>query len=135
MSTTSPALAETIDTQIAGCYLRNTRLEEHNMAATTTLKLPEELKARIAPLADSTSKTPHAWMIEALEAQARLAEMRQSFIGDALSSAAEVDAGGALYAMQDVHEYIIRKAAGKPAKRPKPASIAKSKPRTKSKAR
>jgi predicted transcriptional regulator len=105
------------------------------MAATTTLKLPEELKARIAPLADSTSKTPHAWMIEALEAQARLAEMRQSFIGDALASTAEVDAGGALFAMQDVHEYIISKATGKPAKRPKPASIAKSKPRTKSKVR
>ncbi|OIQ91862.1 hypothetical protein GALL_262330 [mine drainage metagenome] len=103
------------------------------MAATTTLKLPEELKARIAPLADSSSKTPHAWMIEALEAQARLAEMRQSFIGDALASAAEVDAGGALYAMQDVHEYIISKASGKAAKRPKPASIAKSKPRTSSK--
>lgn len=103
------------------------------MATSTTLKLPDQLKARIAPLADSTAKTPHAWMIEALEAQARLAEMRQSFIGDALASAAEVDAGGALFAMQDVHEYIISKAAGKPAKRPKPASIAKSKQRTSSK--
>jgi len=100
------------------------------MAATTTLKLPEELKARIAPLADATAKTPHAWMIEALEAQARLAEMRHSFINDAIASAAEVDAGGALYAMQDVHEYIIGKAAGKPVKRPNPSSIAKSKPRT-----
>jgi predicted transcriptional regulator len=100
------------------------------MGTSTTLKLPDQLKARIAPLADSTAKTPHAWMIEALEAQARLAEMRQSFTGDALASAAEVDAGGALYAMQDVHEYIINKAAGKPAKRPKAASIAKSKPRT-----
>jgi predicted transcriptional regulator len=104
---------------------------EHIMAATTTLKLPEELKARIAPLANSSAKTPHAWMIEALEAQARLAEMRQSFIGDALASAAEVDAGGALFAMQDVHEYISNKAANKPAKHPKPASIAKRKPRTK----
>jgi predicted transcriptional regulator len=122
-----------IDTPIIGCYLCNTRIKEHNMTATTTLKLPEELKARIAPLADSTAKTPHAWMIEALEAQARLAEMRQSFIGDALASAAEVDAGGALFAMQDVHEYIISKAAGKPAKRPKPASIAKSKPRASNK--
>jgi predicted transcriptional regulator len=105
------------------------------MAITTTLKLPEELKARIAPLADLTAKTPHAWMIEALEAQARLAEMRQSFIADAHASAAEVDAGGALYAMQDVHEYIINKATGKTAKRPKPASNEKSKPRAKPKAR
>lgn len=58
------------------------------MAATTTLKLPEELKTRIAPLANSVSQTPHAWMIEALEAQARLAEIRLSFINDALTSAA-----------------------------------------------
>ena len=99
------------------------------MAVATTLKLPEELKARIAPLADSSAKTPHAWMIEALEAQARLAEMRQSFLGDALASAAEVDAGGALYAMQDVHGYILNKASGKPAKRPKPASDVKHRPR------
>lgn len=99
------------------------------MAAATTLKLPEELKARIAPLADFAAKTPHAWMIEALETQAALAEMRQAFIGDASASAAEVDAGGALYAMQDVHRYILDKAAGKPARRPK-AIAAKSKPRT-----
>jgi predicted transcriptional regulator len=96
------------------------------MAATTTLKLPEELKARIAPLAESADKTPHAWMIEALEVQARLSEMRQSFINDALVSAAEIDAGGALYAMQEVHEYLLAKAAGKTAKRPKPATAAKN---------
>ncbi len=78
----------------------------------------------------SAAKTPHAWMIEALEAQARLTETRLPFVNDALTSAAEVDAGGVLYAMQDVHEYIIKKAAGKPAKHPKPSSIAKSKPRT-----
>jgi predicted transcriptional regulator len=105
------------------------------MASTTTLKLPEELKARIAPLAESADKTPHAWMVEALETQARLTEMRQSFINEALASAAEVDAGGALYAMQDVHQYIIKKAAGKSAKRPKPSGIAKNKPRSRSKAR
>ena len=101
------------------------------MAATTTLKLPDELKARIAPLAESAAKTPHAWMIEALEAQARLAEMRQSFINDALASAAEIDAGGALYAMQNVHEYLLAKAACKAAKRPKPATPSKNKPSAK----
>lgn len=104
------------------------------MAATTTLKLPKDLKARIAPLA-AAAKTPYAWMIEALEAQARLTETRRSFVNDALTSAAVVDAGGALYAMQDVHEYIIKKAAGKPAKCLKSARIAKSKARTKSKVR
>ena len=102
------------------------------MAATTTLKLTEELKTRIAPLAKSADKTPHAWMVEALETQAKLAEMRQSFINDALASASEVDAGGALYAMEDVHSYILARAAGKSAKRPKPvaSTTTKIKPRT-----
>lgn len=102
------------------------------MAATTTLKLPEELKTRIAPLAKFAAKTPHAWMVEALETQAKLTEMRQSFISDALASAAEVDVGGPLYAMQDVHTYILARAAGKPAKRPKAVkrSAAKSNSRT-----
>jgi len=102
------------------------------MAATTTLKLPEELKTRIAPLAKSAAKTPHAWMIEALETQAKLAEIRQSFINDALESAAEVDTGGSLYAMEDVHAYILARAVAKPAKRPNPVTrpAEKSKPRT-----
>jgi predicted transcriptional regulator len=90
------------------------------MTATTTLKLPDPLKARIAPLAEAAGKTPHAWMIDALEAQAALAEMRAAFIAEAEASAAEVDAGGVLYAAEDVHAYIVSRAAGKAAQRPKP---------------
>ncbi|MDP2761564.1 MAG: CopG family transcriptional regulator [Sideroxyarcus sp.] len=100
------------------------------MAATTTLKLPEELKARIASAAQVSGKSPHAFMIEALEAQARLAEMRQSFIDDAIASAAEVDAGGALYAMEDIQAYILARTAGKAAKRPKPIIQTDAKTRT-----
>ena len=90
------------------------------MASTTTLKLPEDLKARIAPLARLTSKTPHAWMLEALETQIRMSELRQAFIHDALVSASEIDKGGALYAMEDIHDYILARTAGKPVTRPQP---------------
>ncbi len=95
------------------------------MAATTTLKLPEPLKARIAPLAKAAGKTPHAWMIDALEAQAALAEMREAFIAEADASAADVDAGGPLYAAEDVHAYIAARAAAKPARRPLPVRRAR----------
>jgi predicted transcriptional regulator len=95
------------------------------MAATTTLKLPEPLKARIAPLAEAAGKTPHAWMIDALEAQAALAEMREAFIAEAEASAADVDAGGPLYAAEDVHAYIVARAAGKRARRPLPVRRAR----------
>ncbi len=100
------------------------------MAATTTLKLPEELKARIASAAQATGRTPHGFMVEALEAQARLAEMRQSFVNDAIASAAEVDAGGALYAMEDVQAYILERTAGKAVKRPKPIARSDTKRKT-----
>lgn len=92
------------------------------MAVTTTLKLPEELKARIASSAQASGMSPHAFMLGALEAQVRLSEMRQSFIADALASGAEVDAGGALYAMEDVQAYIVARTSGKAAKRPKSVS-------------
>jgi len=90
-----------------------------NVAATTTLKLPDDLKSRIAPLAEAAGKTAHAWMIDALEAQAALSEMREDFIADAERSAAEVDAGGLLYAAEDVHAYIIARGSGKSARKPK----------------
>ncbi len=92
------------------------------MAVTTTLKLPDELKERIASAAHASGKSSHAFMLEALEAHARLAEMQQSFIADAVAYGAEVDAGGALYAMEEVQAYIIARASGKAAKRPKPVS-------------
>jgi predicted transcriptional regulator len=90
------------------------------MTATTTLKLPAPLKARIVPLAQSVGKTPHAWMVDALEAQVMLAEMREAFVAEAEASAADIDAGGPLYAAEDVQAYIVARAAGKRAPKPKP---------------
>ena len=90
------------------------------MAATTTLKLPAPLKSRIAPLAEAAGKAPHAWMIDALEAQAALAEMREAFIAEAEASAADVDAGGPLYAAEDVRAYIVARAAGRAGRPPRP---------------
>jgi plasmid stabilization system protein ParE len=52
-------------------------------------------------------------MVEALESQAALAEMRELFIADAQAAAAEIDAGGPLYAAEDVHAYIVARASGK----------------------
>lgn len=50
------------------------------MTAPTTLKLPGSLKERIAPLAEAAGKSAHAWMVEALERQAGLAEAREAVL-------------------------------------------------------
>ncbi len=90
------------------------------MGETTTLKLPEKLKRRIAPLAKSADKTPHAWMLEALELQASLAERRRSFVADALDSEKQVRESGKAYRAEDVHRYIRARATGRKPARPKP---------------
>lgn len=90
------------------------------MATSTTLKLPEDLKKRIAPLAELAGKTPHAWMIEALETQAMLAEKRKAFVADALAAEKEARETGVVYRADDVHRYIRARAAGKKVRRPKP---------------
>jgi len=90
------------------------------MTSATTIKLPDELKQRIAPLAEAAGKTAHAWMVEALERQAAMAEARETFLRDAEVSAAEIDAGGALYAAEDVAAYLLSRAAGKAPARPRP---------------
>lgn len=90
------------------------------MTSATTIKLPDELKQRIAPLAEAAGKTAHAWMVEALDRQAAMSEAREAFLRDAEASAAEVDAGGALYAAEDVAAYLLSRTAAKPAARPRP---------------
>lgn len=91
------------------------------MTNTTTLKLPDELKRRIAPLARAAGKTQHAWMVEAIQAQAELADLRRAFINDAKAAASDIDAGGPLFAMEDVAAYLRARAAG--GKPPRPAPL------------
>jgi predicted transcriptional regulator len=92
------------------------------MPASTTLKLPEDLKQRIAPLAESAGKTPHAWMIEALETQAVQAERRKAFVADALAAEHEVQRSGKAHPLKDVRRYMRDLAQGRKVKRPKPAN-------------
>lgn len=90
------------------------------MASPTTLKLTDDLKRRIAPLARSTGKTPHAWMVEALEVQAALAERRREFVASAHAAEQEVAQYGLVYEADEVFAYIANKVAGNKPKRPKP---------------
>jgi predicted transcriptional regulator len=85
---------------------------------TTTLKLPTELKSRIAPLAEAAGKTPHAWMIEALSEEARRAEARAAFVAEALEAEAETESSGKVYAADEVFASMKKRIAGKDASRP-----------------
>lgn len=90
------------------------------MAATTTLKLPEKLKARIARLSKLTGQTQHSLMIRALEREVSREERVRDFVKAALASDAAIDAGAAVYRAEDVHDWMERIARGERPPRPAP---------------
>lgn len=89
------------------------------MAASTTLKLPDDLKARIVSAAEAAGKTPHAYMIDALAAQAALDERRRAFVASAYAAEQEVAEYGLVYDADEVFSHIQAKLEGKSTKRPK----------------
>lgn len=53
-----------------------------------------------------------------------LTARRKSFLYGAIASANDVDAGGALYALEGVQEYLTARTTGKATKRPEPVASA-----------
>lgn len=87
--------------------------------AVTTIKLPDELKERIADVVKDTGKSVHAFMLDAIEQQTRLAELRRQFVADALAAEAEAIKTGMGFSAADVHAYIESLAQGRKATRPR----------------
>ena len=90
------------------------------MAQTTTLKVPETLKERIARLAKETRQSSHSFMLRALEREVSREEKMREFVREALASKADVEAGGEVYRAEDVHAWMERLAKGEKAPRPAP---------------
>lgn len=90
------------------------------MSSLTTLKVPRALKARIARLAKKTGRSPHAFMLEALERQTRREEQVEAFVEEALAADRAIEGGDEVYAAEDVHAWLRRLAWGEHAARPKP---------------
>jgi predicted transcriptional regulator len=76
-----------------------------------TLKLPPELKERVASVVKGTEKSAHAFMVEAIEQQTSLAEKRRNFVAAVRT--------GMAYTLEDVKADYAARAAGGKAKRPR----------------
>lgn len=91
--------------------------------STTTLKLSDALKVRIADAAEQAGKSAHAFMVEALEAETRRAELRREFVATALKAEQDIAKYDEVYAADAVHRFFNDKLAGKAVKHPKPATL------------
>ena len=99
-----------------GCYFGNTVAK----TSTTTLKIPESLKARVAAIAKQSGRAPHAVMVDALERQIAREEAMASFVQEAIDSDRAVDDGDAVFRAEDVNAGLERLARGETVRDPKP---------------
>lgn len=91
-----------------------------------TLKLPEEPKRRINELAAASGKSPHAFMLDALAAQAAGEEIRGAFVASALEAREEVARYGKVMAAANVHKWLLARAGGGKAARPRARKLVTS---------
>lgn len=91
--------------------------------STTSLKLPDELKQKIAELAPGVAQTPHAYMVEAIAERVARDEKRRNLLEAAERSAAHFRRTGIAYAHEDVMRHFLAKSQGKAAGKPKPRKV------------
>ena len=85
------------------------------MSATTSLKLPDALKATIAKVAAFEGKTAHALMVDTLQAAMEDALVRQQFYADGEASYQSTVRSNAVFGGADVKAYVMaRLKGGKP---------------------
>lgn len=89
------------------------------MTATTTLKLPDKLKSRIARLAKETGRSAHSLMVDALEREVTREERMREFVREAIVANTRVEEGAAVYRAEDVHAWLDRLAHNPKVARPK----------------
>ncbi len=86
--------------------------------STTTIRLPDELKARVAEAAEQAGTTSHNFILEAIAEKADLAAQRAAFHGLADQRYAEFLESGKSIPWEDARSYLKDRLAGKTVKRP-----------------
>lgn len=87
--------------------------------ATTSLKLPDDLKKRATNAAHELGVSPHAFMVSAIEQAAHSTEQRLRFVAEAKSARDEMIETGRGLDADEVHAYLKAKVSGKKATKPK----------------
>ena len=93
--------------------------------STTTVRLSDELKTRIARAAGHAGTTPHNFILEAIAEKAAQAEQRNDFVATAESRYANIVETGKTIAWKDMQRHLAEKLAGKKTGRPRAKKLAR----------
>lgn len=92
---------------------------------TTTIRMPDDLKARVATAAKRSGTTPHAFMLEAIAEKAEQAELRADFDTVAEDRYARIVDAGKTVSWNEMRVYLEQRLAGRSVKRPLARKLAR----------
>lgn len=93
--------------------------------STTTIRLPDELKARVAEAAKRAGTTSHNFILEAIAEKAEQAEARAGLDAEAQERYARIVESGQTIPWDEMRRYLEGRAAGKSVQRPAARKLAK----------
>jgi predicted transcriptional regulator len=98
------------------CYI--SILRWNATMSTTTIRLPDDLKARVAAAAERAGMTAHSFILEAIAEKADQAERRADFHDVAEKRYADLLASGKTIPWAKMRRYLESRIAGKTVARP-----------------
>jgi predicted transcriptional regulator len=91
--------------------------------STTTIRLPNDLKNRVAEAAKRTGTTAHGFILEAIAEKTAQHERRSGFEAEAEERYARIIASGETVLWDDMRHYLKAKIAGESVSAPKSHKI------------
>lgn len=91
--------------------------------STTTIRLPQDLKERVARAAERAGTTAHSFILEAIAEKAEQEERRGEFRDTAERRYAGIAASGKAVPWNEMRRYLEGRIAGRKAARPKPRAL------------
>ena len=86
--------------------------------STTTIRIPEDLKTRVAAAAERAGTTAHSFILDAIAEKAEQEERRGDFDELAETRYAKIVASGKAIPWSEMRSYLENRVAGKATKRP-----------------
>jgi predicted transcriptional regulator len=80
--------------------------------STTTIRLPDDLKARVTAVAEQAGVSPHSFILQAIAEKTATEEMRNDFHQEADKRYAKLLASGQTIPWADMRVYLEARAAG-----------------------
>lgn len=93
--------------------------------STTTIRLPDDLKARVADAAKRAGTTAHGFILDAIAEKTRQAEQGADLDAVAEERYAEIVSSGKTIPWTDMRKYLEARVAGKKLTRPAARKLAR----------